>query len=154
MGEDSAVALDTGATADPFCLKWLGNLTCFWRNGGYAGYRPLQRVRVLNSAMGAMERRVLLQILRLTLGRLRRKWIPRQCYEKVPRRHRGGQSDFGSAVLTIRNHDEESPLKVNGMGHYGLSVVSFGGEPAELLRGPKLMAPYLYWAFADKRPDV
>ena len=43
---------------------------------------------------------------------------------------------------------------MNGMGHYGLSVVSFDEGPPELVRGPKLMAQYFYWVFVNKRADM
>ena len=65
----------------------------------------------------------------------------------------GGQLDFASDVLTIRNHGLGVPLKVNEMGHYVTKVVSFSEGSPGSVRGPKLMASYCGRAFVYTRPE-
>ena len=54
----------------------------------------------------------------------------------------------------IPNHAVNITLKVHGMGHYVLSVASFGGGPPCAARAPKLAASYFEWALLDERPDL
>ena len=66
----------------------------------------------------------------------------------------GGQLGLARDVLAIWNHGIDTPLKVNEMGHYLLSVFAFGEETSCVDLGPKLAAPYFEWAILDKRPDL
>ena len=60
-----------------------------------------------------------------------------------------GPLDFIRHVLTIRNHEVDTPLKVNGAGHHVPTVVAFGEGPSRVDRGPLLAASYSEWAVAE-----
>ena len=56
-------------------------------------------------------------------------------------------------MLTLRNRGVGNSPEVHEEGRYVLSVVSSGGGPPSLVRGPKLTASCLERASAGRHPD-
>ena len=59
----------------------------------------------------------------------------------------GAQLEFPRKISTLRERGAYIPLKLNRMGHYALSAVSFGEERSRSVKGPTFFTSYLGWAF-------
>ena len=159
--DDSVVVLDTGATANSVCFKWLGNHNSYLRKLGSQKVAPpptTARLKCGDGRVGEVRRAADTQVgvagsrgactafaLEADIPALLREGAPGAL---------GGQLNFERDILTIRNQGAAIPLTVNETGHYVLSAAAFATGPSCVDRGPNWAASYLESTFLEKRPDL
>ena len=119
---DSVVALDSGATVNLVCLKWLGNRNLFSQKLGLpvvAPYSTTTRFKFGDGRVGEVQHAADITAgiagregasAMFALGADTPAPLRRGALEAL-----GGQPDFERDMLTIRKHGVRDPLRVNEM---------------------------------------
>ena len=145
--DDSVGELETGATANLVCFKWLGNHNSHLQKTGILQvrtYPTMARFRYGDGRNG--EVRFAAEIKVGIAGRKGAFTAPmleadiQALLRKGAHGALGGHLESARDVSAVRNHGVDIPHKVNETGRYVLSVVALGKGPPCVDRGPSWAA--------------
>ena len=150
MRDDSVVVLDTGATANLACFRWLSRRNSLLEQKGFP--RVLTYPAQARFKFGDGRAGNVCFAADITAGIAGAKGAFTACgldadipalLRKGASAALAGQSDFARNTLTLGPRGIEIPLKVNAMGHYILSVADFPAALASL--GAESHFLHLFW---------
>ena len=151
------MVLDSGATANLVCYKWLDNRNLFSeRQGlgkavpfcssarfkfGYGGIGEDKDAADIKAGIAGCTGAFAAFVLGAEIPALLGAGAPEA------QGALGAQLDFEEDALSLSRHGVRVPFRINAMGHYVVSVVEFG-------RGPNVAASRFGWSVVGKRPDL
>ena len=146
---ESAAVLDTGATANLVCYKWLGTRNSFLGRREMekaVPYPSNARFKFGDGRIGEVKHAADIKVgvagcKGAFTAFVLDAYIP-ALLRKGALEALGAQLDFEKDTLSLLRHGVRVLLRVNAVGHYIASVVEFG-------RGPAVAASYFEWSFAD-----
>ena len=160
--DDSMSVLDTGATANFVCFKWIQNHNTHKQKMGIPKVNSNPTAACFEIGDGRIgEARSAAEIKDGSAGR--KGAFPASVLEAdIPSLLRkGGLTALRGRLHFARDVNEHSEdtwshrgLRVTQTGHYGLTVVSSNEGPSRVGRAPKLAAPYFEWAPMGTRHDL